>query len=535
MKKIFSIVLSGICIFSATSCKKYLDINTNPNQPTTATPALVFPQALTATASLVSNSGDYNDYGSRLNGYYGNAGGFGSLGNLISYNFTTGDFNGLFQNTYDNLEDYQYIINNTEPTSIENATAQIMKAYDFQMLVDTYNKVPYFEALKGADNLQPKYDDGEAIYKDLADKLDAAIATLKTGTTTGIFTTSDVLFKGHLDLWQQFANTIKLRLIIRAGSKVTFTNPTLDATVGFLTTDALVNPGYTKTIGKQNPYWDRWAFSETGAVRGAANVYVASPWILTFFNGTKISDPARGKAIFFGWDGTNAPSNQLGNTSASAVKAPTPAFFYTFQDVGTSVQGSGNTGHGVFKGETAGQPLMLAAESYFLQAEGAVKGIIPGGDAKTLFNDGINASFTYLYKNATGAIVGDADGDYAAYKTNNANNYLVAFDTYTISTTPTTVTRATTTDEKIEAIIDQKYIALAYLFGGEAWNEFRRTGYPAITGNTPTTTFASTVSVSTAPNRLPTRILYPVSEYSFNSSNVPSNVNPFSDKIFWAK
>jgi hypothetical protein len=43
------------------------------------------------------------------------------------------------------------------------------------------------------------------------------------------------------------------------------------------------------------------------------------------------------------------------------------------------------------------------------------------------------------------------------------------------------------------------------------------------------------VSVSTAPNRLPTRILYPVSEYSFNSSNVPSNVNPFSDKIFWAK
>ncbi|RFZ82894.1 SusD/RagB family nutrient-binding outer membrane lipoprotein [Mucilaginibacter terrenus] len=523
MKKIFSIVLTGICIVSATSCKKYLDINTNPNQPTTATPALVFPQALTATASLISNSGDYNEYGSRLNGYFGNAGGFGSLGNLISYNFTTGDFNGLFQNTYDNLEDYQYIIDNTDPSSIENATANIMRAYDFQMLVDTYNKVPYLDALKGSSVLQPTYTDGEVIYKDLGDKLDAAIATLNAGTTSGVFGTSDVLFKGDLSLWKKFANTLKLRLIIRAGSKVAFTKPTPDATVGFLTTDALVNPGYTKTVGKQNPMWDKWAFSETGAVRGAANVYLASPWILSFFNGTKIDDPARGKVIFFGYNGASTLSNQLGNTSASASKAPTPAFFYTLRDVGTTVQGSGSTGKGILKGETAGQPLMLAAESYLLQSEAAVRGIISGADAKALFNNGIKASFNYLYKDASGTVVGDANGDYATYLSNNSTNRLVNFDL------------AGTNEQKVEAIINQKYIALAYLFGAEAWNEFRRTGYPAITGNTPTTTFASTVSVSTAPNKLPTRILYPVSEYSYNSANTPSGINPFSDKIFWAK
>jgi hypothetical protein len=522
MKKIFSIVLTGICLFSATSCKKYLDVNTNPNQPTTATPALVFPQALTATAALISATGDYNEYGSRMNGYFGNAGGFGSLGDLISYNFTTGNFNGLFQNTYDNLEDYQYIIDNTDPASIENATAQIMKAYDFQLLVDTYNKVPYFEALKGPNNLQPKYDDGEVIYKDLGDKLDAAMATLSASTKNGVFSTSDVLFAGDLTLWAKFANTIKLRLMIRAGGKVVFTKPTLDATVGFLTTDALVNPGYTKVPNKQNPYWNKWAFSETGALRGAGGVYLASPFMLTFFNGIKISDPARGKVIFYGYNGVSTPSNPLGNTNDNAPKAPSPVFFYTLADVGTSVVGSGNTGKGLLKGETAGQPLMIAAESYLLQSEAAARGMITG-DAKALFNSGILASYTYLYKNAAGTVLGNPTADYNTYLTENAVSRLVNFDL------------AGTVEQKVEAIITQKYIALAYLFGHESWNEFRRTGYPAITGNTPTTTFASTVSVSTAPNKLPTRILYPSSEYAYNSVNVPSNVSAFTDKIFWAK
>ncbi|MET3977862.1 hypothetical protein ABIB62_000430 [Mucilaginibacter sp. UYP25] len=522
MKKIFSIALTGICLFSATSCKKYLDVNDNPNLPTAATPALVLPQALTATAALIVNTGDFNTYGSELNGYFGNAGGFGSLGPLISYAFTTGDKNGLFNNTYDNLEDYQYIIDNPASNSAYIAIANVMKAYDFQLLVDTYNDVPYTEALKGLGKLQPKYDKGADIYKDLGDKLDAAITVLNTAASEKTLENADVMFRGDLKKWAQFANTLKLRLILRAGGKVNFTKPTPDATAGFLTADAAVNPGtkispigYTKVLGKQNPLWDKWAFSETGGARTAGAVYLASPYFLAFFDGTKLVDDNRGLAYFFNYNGTNTAKNRLGYTEANAPKAPTPVFFYA-----NSARDEGYIG--VLKGETQDQPLILASESYFLQAEANVRGIVTG-TAATNFNAGIKASFTYLYTNANNTVVGPVDADYATYLDDNSGSRLVNFNL------------ATTTEQKVEAIITQKYIALAFQFGHETWSEYRRTGYPAITGNTATTTFASIVSQSTAPDKLPTRILYPVSEFTYNSSNVPSGISPYTSKIFWAK
>jgi hypothetical protein len=40
----------------------------------------------------------------------------------------------------------------------------VMKAYTAEVLVDLYDKIPYFEALQGAANLNPKFDDGYAIY-----------------------------------------------------------------------------------------------------------------------------------------------------------------------------------------------------------------------------------------------------------------------------------------------------------------------------------------------------------------------------------
>ncbi|RYU89411.1 SusD/RagB family nutrient-binding outer membrane lipoprotein [Mucilaginibacter terrigena] len=530
MKKIFSIVLSGICLLSATSCKKYLDVNTNPNDPLQSTPELVLPQAIVATAALAVNTGDYNSYGSALNGYFGNAGGFGSLGVLISYAFTTGDYNGLFQNTYDNLEDYQYVINKTDEANVFNAAANIMKAYDYQMLVDTYNDVPYTEALKGLDKLQPKYDKAEDIYKDLGDKLDAAVAFMNTvpaASVPKIFNgTSDPMFGGDPKKWAKFGNTLKLRLIIRAGGKVAFTKATPDAAVGFVTNDVLVQPGYTKVAGKQNPYWDRWAYSETGAARTAANVYMPSPYVLTFFNGTKILDDTRGVLIFQQWGGTNGtttPANQLGYTGADAPKAPTPAFWYTYASLGSN-------GEGIFKGETAPQPIMLASESYFLQAEANLKGIL-AGTAKTNFDNGVKSAYAYLFRAngpnsaTTPNYVEDWEPYYQDYMDKEANegNYLVHYED------------ATTDAQRLEAIITQKYIALIYQFGGESWNEYRRTGYPRSTGNSATTSFASIVSQATGPDKLPTRVLYPVSEYTYNSSNVPSGVSPYTDKIFWAR
>ena len=95
---------------------------------------------------------------------------------------------------------------------------------------------------------------------------------------------------------------------------------------------------------------------------------------------------------------------------------------------------------------------------------------------------------------------------------------------------------ATSTAQQIEAIITQKYIALNFVNSEEAWNEYRRTGYPMVVPGGPAyATFASTVSESTRADKLPARILYPSTEGSYNTANVPQNINPFTSTIFWAK
>ncbi|UKT63406.1 SusD/RagB family nutrient-binding outer membrane lipoprotein [Pedobacter mucosus] len=529
MKKSIKYILFALVAISASSCKKYLDINTNPNQAITATPQLVLPQAITAVAN---QTWAYNFYGAQTVGYLANGGGVSGWGAIISYNYATTDQQGLWNNTYDIATDIQYVIDRTEgqaDLAQFNAAAKIMKAYAFQRLVDQYNDLPYTDALKGVANVTPKYDKATDIYKSLADLCDAGIATFKANATASTaFRTADVMFNGSTAAaetvrWIQLANTIKLRLIIRAGSKVAFTNRTFDA-AGFLTDDAVVNPGYARVDGKQNPTWNSFAYTFANAAIGAGVQYVPTPYIATFYNGVKLADPGRAAVVYRAGiiTGTTPTGklNQLGNQLATAGRGETPNSWF---------RGTNATNYesiGIFKGPDAPQPLFLAADSYFLQAEGALTGLVTG-DAKTLFDNGIRASFRYLYKNSTNATVAGKtpDADATAYQTANATNRLANY------------TLAVGAAQQLEAIITQKYIALNLLFGDEAWNEYRRTGYPSIVttpGATATQTIVSTVTESTAADRLPTRLLYPNSEFQYNASNVPT-VDKYTTKIFWAR
>lgn len=518
MKRITSILFAGVFLLSSTSCKKYLDINKNPNQATSATPELILPLALTATANVMNT---YNTYGAETGLYAANAGGYGGFGEFITYNYTTAH-TGTWGATYDNLEDYQTIINKSAgiPTyDYFTAAAKVMKSMEFGMLVDAYNDVPYTEALQGADNLTPGYTDGPTIYKSIAEDLDSAIVYFNEGSNTPAVVqlgSSDVMFGGDIDLWKQFANTLKLRLILRANGKVQFTNTTFSDD-GFLTSDAIVNPGFTRDNGKQNPEWNTWAYGYTGSAGNKA--WMPSQFIFGFYNGSTLKDPGRGSAIYYKFPTTG--TNRLGVESNDLVSSPTGSFWFS----GTNRDGKANGDDvpGVLKGPSAGQPVMLAAESYFLQAEAVVRGIIQG-DAKELFEQGIQESFRYIYSTSDGTTVGNVSDAVNTYLADNANKYLVNFDL------------ATTTEKKIEAIITQKFIALNFINSQEGWNDYRRTGYPAVTpSGSGYETFASSVSESPRPDKLPTRILYPVSEGAYNSENVPAGISPFTSLIFWAK
>ncbi|WP_234734247.1 SusD/RagB family nutrient-binding outer membrane lipoprotein [Tellurirhabdus bombi] len=517
-------------MLATSSCDKYLDINTNPNSATNASAQLVLPQAIAGTANLASQ---YNTYGAHFGGYIANAGGFSGFGTLLNYNIVPGEYNGIWVNTYDNLNDYKYVMDQTEGVDAQayyNATARIMTALNYQRLVDAFNDVPYTEALQGSANRQPKYDDAATIYQDLIVQLDRAIETInKAQSPVALNSSSDPMFSGNMTSWKQFANTLKLRILVRLSgvqalsSFVTTKAAALDKTIGFLATDAIVNPGYVKQDGKQNPFWNTFGYSIAGALGTLAPSRLPTQFVFGFYNGQKLTDTGRGSVTFKNFAAGTTPVNQLGNeTNAPTVVTNYPTWY---TGVFSSASSIGNS-LGLLKGPSMGQPIMLAAESHFLQAEARLKGYLTGDVAES-FNQGITQSFTYLYKDVTNVVAATKNvaADVAAYKAanaaDNANSYLVNF------------ALATTPEQKLEAIITQKYIALNMINSDEGWNEYRRTGYPKTNpaGNG-FTNIASNKSNSPRPDRLPTRILYPSSEQSFNSANYRA-VNQFSDRIFW--
>ncbi|TFF40157.1 SusD/RagB family nutrient-binding outer membrane lipoprotein [Mucilaginibacter psychrotolerans] len=527
MKKYISSILFGTCLLAFTSCKKYLDINTNPNQATSSTPTYVLPNALAVTAS--STDVTYHNYGAQTVGYEVNAGGYGGWGTIFTYNYSTSEQTGLWTSMYNNLRDYQYILSQTEGVATStyfNAAARIMKAYDFQLLVDQYGDIPYSEALQGADFLTPKYDKAEAIYQDLIVQLNKAIADINAadeGTQLNI-SSADIMFHGDMQKWKQLANTIKLRILIRASgsslsSYVTTQLGSFNTADGFLNDDAIINPGYIVTDGKQNPIWNTYHSNAGGTQSGFGRQFIPSTYVLQFYNGGKLTDDTRADLTYY--HGVTVPNNQLGN-DATPPNAPsgTPAWYIG----GTNYANAPNT-VGVLKGRTMGSPLFLAAESHFLLAEAALKGYALAGTAQANFDAGIAASFAYLEKDVSGSIADNTpQEDATAYQLENAGAAKAYLANYNL---------AATNEQRLEAIITQKYIALNFIHGHEAWNEYRRTGYPVTTGTAANTSFASVTSQSTRTDRLPVRVQYPSSEYTYNPGNVPSGINVYTSRLFW--
>lgn len=554
MKKVNIKVLFGVLlILIATSCQDYLDINENPNLPTTAEINLVLPAAIVSSAA-VANS--YNNYGGHFGGFISNAGGFSGFGILFSYNLTPTTYDGLWTQTYqdplkdlkivlDQSDGYKYTADGVDARMNYYAVAQIMSCVNYQRLIDAFGDVAYSEALQGLDNLAPGYTDGEAVYQDLYVKLDSSILLLDTAMNhldrLELFSNSiDPLFKevfplsgaisdaqqrANMQLWERYANTLKLRILLRlsnapgsaafVAAKTAELNAELIAVYpaghalagqtlpGFLTNDAIVNPGYE--VNRPNPTWNSWGRTPAGNLANSSRI--PTTYSFAFYNGAKLSDDYRGAAMFPGFPATT-PHNQLGNEDGSPI-----------QLVGNTSWNS-STGTGLLKGAGMGQVLMLAAESRFLQAEAVLRGILTTGTVAAHFDAGILASFTYLAKNAAETVVGNPATEVAGYKGDNSS-YLVHY------------TSAAGFDQQLEAIITQKYIAMNMITSDEAWNEFRRTGYPrTIPNGGATVDIASIQSTSPRTDRMITRVKNPSSEQAYNASHYVE-IDHFSDLIFW--
>lgn len=499
-----SYIILTLFVLLGSSCKEsFLDINTNPNALPTALPNFVLTAALNQTAAL---SVTPNEIGSYWSGLWTQSNGYIISTTQFGYNFTNGDFN-YWDGFYDNLQDYQYVIENADANKqpFLKGPAKVMKAMLFQQLVDMYGNVPYSDALKGVKSLAPKFDDQKAIYESLITSLDEAIVDIKANPFASAFTGSDIVFKGNATKWAKFANSLKLRILMhqaRVSGRDAYIKTEINKIVaegsGFISGEDVGSGGsgfYVASAGKLNPIYERWGYSATSA-KLALNNYVRMTEFLV--KGLQANnDTFRLKRYGYapGGEGSTPGVSSKAEIASTYVGIPFGASSGFLPAITCSI-GPSLIVKGVFD-----KPVihMTAAEVQLNLAEAKERfgtGVNLTSDAKTYFEAGMTESFRLL-----GA------GTANATKFMGINNYDYAAST-----------------NKLQAIAIQKWLAFANFSGLEAWTEYRKTGFPV----TPQ-------SIQVTDSKRPLRFFYPNTESGSNAENVKAQgtIDVFATRLFW--
>jgi hypothetical protein len=254
MKKII-LPLVAIAI-GVTSCKKYLDINVDPNSPSTenVTSNLILPGVEMNLAT------SYGNFFRILGGYYSEqyAHLFGTS-NYVDYSqFVTsqtrssGTYTQLNTRVLNNL---QTIREKSVATSSwgDNLAATTLRAFTLQALVDAYGETPYTEGWN-KDILAPKYDNGDVVYNGILAELNDALSKVSDDTPV---IESFLFGKSNSAKWIKFANALKLKILMRMSKAqdVKSQLATLIAENNFPTEDVAWAGIWADEPGKANPYY----------------------------------------------------------------------------------------------------------------------------------------------------------------------------------------------------------------------------------------------------------------------------------------
>jgi hypothetical protein len=419
----------------------------------------------------------------------------------FQYQFSTDFYDGIWDGLMARTGNLTTIINNQNAGNYDyyKGASLILRAFYFQYLVDLYGDIPFSEIHQRGDNLFPSYDEQEMVYMDLITQLNEAIDLINNTDTNSVISmgTNDVMLNGDMDRWIKFANTIKLRMVVRmydyaqsnpgaqsfVNAEIAKLNSPESTFIGF-GDDVTINPGYADTNNQMSPFPSTYGYNP-GEFGNAGNV--------TF--GNLATGPTTYLVDILNGTSTTVPDGRLNR-------------LYTLRGGQTSIQGNTQGGEGQPSRIGPGlliSPLqdgyiMTASEALFLQSEAVFKGILTSGDAKGLFQQAISASFSRL-----GADIGN-------YLNDSDSVEGIGWDG---------------SADKLEAIITQKWIDLGGTNGIETWIEYTRTGYPSD---------MPLPDITNRPSR-PIRLLYPTSEYSGNTANVtPYNQTvdtAFETNIFW--
>lgn len=472
-------IIIFISILGLSACTKDLsEINTNPNAPIDAQPSLLFRKVLF-------------DYGEQMSFE-----GF-DAGNLLGQYFTMTDFNNFDRHAlaeplyagnpwpilYRNLRDNEILLNkaNQSPSFlVYKGPALVMKAYMTAALTDLYGDVPYNEALKGKSEIfAPKYDKQEDIYNGangILKNLENAVIAMEAYNGTARLD-GDIVYNGNLQNWVRFANSLRIKLMMRISDKVNVSSQL----------QALFAGDKYITNNTQNAIFRFSAtppnnFRITTARIGDYNLYIMSKTaeeILKNYNDPRISlfyrpttaNPANFVGLQNGPDAATTPVTLANNSLTGRI----------FREDGVNLKYNYST----------------AWETNFFLAEAAQKGLITTS-AKALYDLAVAQGFEYWN------VIMPA-------------NYLTTGNALFNPTSP----------DALKLIITQKWIPNT-INGYEGWIEYRRTGFPEL----------KPVLASRNNGVYPVRMPYPQEEATLNGDSyktaaAATNNNSINTKVWW--
>ncbi len=504
--KTIKILLGIVFVFGLASCTEdFVEINKNPNAIT----------ADEASARYFITNPQYRLYApdrypywrahlihvDRYAGHF--CFGFNGCwwGDNLGYTYSSG----YTDATWDWLEGYFGQVNNyMELTKsggeFENplmyAAGQIIKGLYYQMFTDIFGMLPFSEA-GDPDIVQPKFDSQNEIYQGIIDLLDEAMTTIgsneRTGTGVNDLGENDIYCGGDLQLWKKLANTLKLRMALRAygapdadwasaAINEALAAPLLDTDVT-MEKDNIITQwgsacygdvwwnfglGSNWTVGKtlieylrdnDDPRLSKYAkvapggtftFSRPDETTDADGYTHFIKRINFIYNSLKDSEDGSGDITLEIVSDTSAtitvPSNKyyIGQPSRLNSKIYPYVKYEWFSEPADIVIQKKNEGKPIFP-----EIIITAAESYFLQADARVLGF-GTGDAQELYRSGITAAMALWGTEPTPEF--QSSGMWTLTGSN---------------------------DEKLEKIAIQRWIA-TYTDGFEAWSVIRKSGYPSV-------------------------------------------------------
>lgn len=436
MKKIMNIkwlvlLVMPLLVFNA--CKKGDDLYISPNSPLEVTPALLL------TAVEVST---FNSYEGALVKYSSilvqqNVGVDGQALPINNYNIAENELDNqwgqLYQALY-NCKELQTKFGAENP--YYSGMADVLAAMNWGMLTDLWGDVPFSEALQAQANYQPKYDSQKDIIEGILRMLDAGIAKLGQPGDANTFTpgNDDLVYKGDVSAWIKLAYSLKARYQNRL-SKTSLYNASdvLESLSKGIQSSSEDFSSLHGSGGMDRNQWNDFQNNRPGYILAskpfidAMQVRPTDLRVYAYFDTILTAGELVGSAV----DEPSASASEWGAYLAGNVI-----------EIARNASGAPTS---VLRDPSKSVRLVSYTEMKFIEAEVKAR---QGADAATPLNDAIKESCVTVTDGAYGG------ADIAVY------------------------TSATATLEKV---MNEKWMAL---FGSlEPYNDYRKTGFPALTVN----------------------------------------------------